>query len=161
ARNLGSATMSGRIAAIAARNDAGTTTVFVGSASGGVWRSRDDGTTFKPVFDDAPVQSIGAIAIDPSKPKTIWVGTGEAWTRNSVSIGDGIYKSTDDGETWTHMGLPHSERIARILVHPNRGDVVYACVPGQLWSDSPDRGVYKTTDGGRTWSLALKGTNLS
>ena len=108
-----------------------------------------------------PVQSIGAIALDPTNPKIVWVGTGESWTRNSVSIGDGIYKSTDGGETWTNMGLPNSERITRIVVDPKDGNTVYACVPGKLWSDSADRGLYKTTDGGETWSLVLKGGNLS
>lgn len=161
ARNIGSATMSGRISALAARNEGGKTTLFVGAASGGVWKSTDGGTTFKPVFDDQPVQSIGAVTIDPSNPKTIWVGTGESWTRNSVSVGNGIYKSTDGGETWTNMGLPESERISRILVDPRNSDTVYACVPGKLWSDSPDRGLYKTTDGGKNWSLILKGANLS
>ena len=160
-RNIGSAAMSGRVAAVAAHNEGGKTVVFVGAASGGVWKSPDGGTTFKPVFDKQKVQSIGAITIDPTNPKTIWVGTGEAWTRNSVSVGDGIYKSTDDGETWTHMGLPNSERIVRILVHPKNGNVVYACVPGKLWSDSSDRGLYRTTDGGKSWSLVLKGKNLS
>jgi photosystem II stability/assembly factor-like uncharacterized protein len=161
ARNIGSATMSGRISAIAGMIEnqgiaGSTTTLFVGAASGGVWRSRDNGTTFKPVFDKMPVQSIGAIAIDPSSHgKTIWVGTGEAWTRNSVSVGDGIYKSADGGETWKHMGLPESERIVRIIVDPRNSNVVYACVPGKLWSDSTDRGVYKTVDGGATWSLVL------
>ena len=161
ARNIGSAAMSGRVSAIAAENVGGKTTVYVGAASGGVWKSLDGGTTFKPVFDKQPVQSIGAIAIDPQNPKTIWVGSGEAWTRNSVSIGDGIYKSTDGGETWANMGLKSSERIVRVVVHPKASDVVYACVPGKLWSDSPDRGVYKTTDGGKTWALILKGGNLS
>ena len=127
----------------------------------GVWKSLDGGTTFKPVFDKKPVQSIGAIAIDPPLTQDVWVGTGESWTRNSVSIGDGIYKSTDGGETWTNVGLPESERITRIVVDPKNGDVVYACVPGKLWSDSADRGLYKTTDGGKTWSLVLKGANLS
>lgn len=161
ARNIGSAAMSGRISAVAAFNSGGVTTMYVGAASGGVWRSYDSGTTFKPVFDKMPVQSIGAITIDPSNPKTIWVGTGEAWTRNSVSIGNGIYKSTDGGETWASMGLPESERIVKILVHPTNGNVVYACVPGKLWSDSKDRGVYKTTDGGKSWNLVLAGKNLS
>ncbi|HEV8630737.1 MAG TPA: hypothetical protein VGV61_10505, partial [Thermoanaerobaculia bacterium] len=161
ARNIGSAAMSGRIAAVAARNEGGKTTVFVGAASGGVWKSTDGGTTFKPVFDEQPLQSIGAITIDPSNPKTVWVGTGEAWVRNSVSVGNGIYKSTDGGETWTNVGLPESERIVRVLVHPKQSDTVFACVPGKLWSDSPDRGVYKTVDGGKTWSLVLKGANLS
>ena len=161
ARNIGSAAMSGRIAAVTGRNDGGKTTLFVGAASGGVWKSQDGGTTFKPVFDKLAVQSIGAIAIDPSNPKIVWVGTGESWMRNSVSVGDGIYKSSDGGESWTNMGLPESEHITRIVVHPGKSDVVYACVPGRLWSDSADRGVYRTTDGGKTWSLVLKGSNLS
>jgi photosystem II stability/assembly factor-like uncharacterized protein len=142
-------------------SDGGKTTLFVAAASGGVWKSSDGGTTFKPVFDKQPVQSIGAIAIDPTNTKTIWIGTGESWTRNSTSIGDGIHKSTDGGETWTNMGLPQSERIDRIIVSPANGSVVYACVPGKLWSDSKDRGLYKTTDGGKTWTLVLAGPNPS
>jgi photosystem II stability/assembly factor-like uncharacterized protein len=161
ARNIGSATMSGRIAAIAGVKEEGRLTVYVGSASGGVWKSVNGGTTYKPMFDKQPVQSIGAVAIDPQAPKTIWVGSGEAWTRNSVSIGDGIYKSTDAGENWTNMGLHDSERIAKILVDPKDSNTVYACVPGKLWSDSEDRGLYKTTDGGKTWNKILKGANLS
>ena len=161
-RNIGSATMSGRVAALAAvAGKDGKTLLYVGAASGGVWKSTDGGTTFKPVFDKQPVQSIGAIAIDPEHTNTIWVGSGEAWTRNSTSIGDGIYKSTDSGETWTNMGLPNSERIAKILIDPHASDTVYACVPGKLWSDSADRGLYKTSDGGKHWSLILKGANLS
>src|SRR5215467_11613367 len=161
ARNIGSATMSGRISAVTGFNEGGKTTLFVAAASGGVWKSMDSGTTFKPVFDKQSVQSIGAIAIDPKNTKTIWVGTGEPWTRNSASIGDGIYKSTDGGETWTNVGLPQSERIDRIIVSPANSAVVYACVPGKLWSDSRDRGLYKTMDGGKTWSLILAGPNLS
>ena len=162
ARNIGSAVMSGRISAIAARQESdGRVTLYVGAASGGVWRSYDGGTTFQPVFDKQQVQSIGAIALDPSNPKTIWVGSGESWTRNSVSVGDGIYRSTDGGDTWQNMGLGSSERINRILIDPKDSNTVYACVPGALWSDSADRGLYKTTDAGKSWSLVLKGANLS
>ncbi|HTS11285.1 MAG TPA: hypothetical protein VMH00_04135 [Candidatus Limnocylindrales bacterium] len=161
ARNIGSAEMSGRVTSLAAVKEIGRLTVYIGAASGGVWKSMNGGTTFKPVFDKQTSQSIGAISIDPSAPKTIWVGTGEAWTRNSVSIGDGIYKSTDGGDSWTNMGLKDSERIAKILIDPKDGNVVYACVPGKLWSDSDDRGVYKTTDGGKTWDKILKGANAS
>jgi photosystem II stability/assembly factor-like uncharacterized protein len=161
-RNIGSATMSGRIAAVTGRQEKdGKVTLLVGSASGGVWKSEDGGTTFKPVFDKQPVESIGAVALDSTNKDVMWVGTGESWTRNSVSVGNGVYKSTDGGETWTNMGLPNSERITRIIVHPKNGNIVYVCVPGALWSDSPDRGLYKTIDGGRTWALILKGANLS
>jgi len=154
ARNIGSAAMSGRISALAGYTDtSGKVTLFVGAASGGVWKSTDGGTTFKPVFDEQPVQSIGAIALDPSNPQNVWVGTGESWTRNSVSIGDGVYKSTDAGETWTHAGLPDSERIARIIVDPRSADSVYACVPGRLWSDSPERG--------STMNLAMRSESRS
>jgi photosystem II stability/assembly factor-like uncharacterized protein len=162
ARNIGSAAMSGRISALAGFSDAsGKINLFVGAASGGIWKSTDGATSFKPVFDEQPVQSIGAIAIDPSNHQNIWAGTGESWTRNSVSIGDGIYRSTDGGESWTHAGLAESERISRIIVDPRSSETVYACVPGKLWSDSADRGLYKTVDGGKTWSLVLKGSNLS
>ncbi|HZN54947.1 MAG TPA: hypothetical protein VFB67_06450 [Candidatus Polarisedimenticolaceae bacterium] len=161
-RNIGSAAMSGRIAAVAAaRKKSGETVLYVGAASGGVWRSTDGGTTFLPKFDHESVQSIGAIEIDPGNPDTVWVGTGEAWTRNSVSIGDGIYRSTDGGETWTNMGLPESERIVKIAVDPGDGKVVYACATGKLWSDSSERGVYRTRDGGKSWTLVLKGSNPS
>jgi len=118
-RNIGSAAMSGRISAIAGRQEKdGKVRLFIGAASGGVWKSTDGATSFQPVFDKEPVQSIGAIALDPSHPNVVWVGTGESWTRNSVSIGDGIYKSTDGGENWTNVGLPGSERVARIVVDP-------------------------------------------
>src|SRR5467141_943718 len=162
ARNIGSAAMSGRVSAIAGtREPSGKITLFVGAASGGVWKSDDSETRYRPIFDEQGVQSIGAIALDPKNSKNVWVGTGESWTRNSVSIGDGIYKSTDGGETWTHTGLEKSERIAKIAVSPKDSDTVFACVPGALWSDSPDRGLYKTTDGGKTWKHVLKGPNLS
>src|SRR5213595_2210724 len=119
ARNIGSATMSGRISAMAAtREPSDKITLFVGAASGGVWKSDDGGTRYRPVFDEQPVQSIGAIALDPKNAKNVWVGTGESWTRNSVSIGNGVYKSTDGGETWAHVGLDKSERAAKIVVSP-------------------------------------------
>lgn len=161
ARNIGSATMSGRISAVDAVQEGNRLSVYVAAASGGVWKSVNGGTTFKPVFDKQPVQSVGAITIDPTNPKTIWAGTGEPWVRNSVSIGDGIYKSTDGGENWTNTGLRESERIARILVDPTDPKTVYAAVPGKLWSDSEERGVFKTTDGGTSWKKVLKGVNPS
>src|SRR5690348_14268290 len=161
ARNIGAAAMSGRVAALAAVHEGTRLTVYIGAASGGVWKSVNGGTTYKPVFDKQPVQSIGAIAVDPKNPQVVWVGTGESWTRNSVSIGDGIYKSTDGGESWNNAGLRNSERIAKIVVDPRSSDTVFACVPGKLWSDSAERGLYRTTDGGKTWNLVLKGANLS
>jgi photosystem II stability/assembly factor-like uncharacterized protein len=136
-------------------------TVYVGSASGGVWKSVNGGTSYKPVFDKQPAQSIGAIAIDPKDPKVVWVGTGEPWTRNSVSIGNGVYKTSDGGDNWTFVGLPESERIAKILVDPEATDTVYVCAPGKLWSDSDERGVFKTTDGGKTWTKVLAGGSPS
>ena len=153
--------MSGRVAAIDAVQEGQRLTVYIGSASGGVWKSVNGGATFKPVFDKQPVQSIGAVTIDPKNPKVIWVGTGESWTRNSVSVGDGIYKSVDGGDNWTNLGLKDSERIAKILVDPTSTDTVYVCTPGKLWSDSDERGVYRTTDGGKTWTKVLKGANAS
>jgi photosystem II stability/assembly factor-like uncharacterized protein len=161
ARNIGSAAMSGRIAAIDAIREGKRLTVYIASASGGVWKSVNGGTTYKPVFDKQNVQSIGAVAIDHKNPKIVWVGTGETWTRNSVSVGDGIYKSRDGGDTWTNMGLGNSERIAKILIDPTDSNTVFACVPGKLWSDSDDRGVYRTTDGGTSWTKVLKGSNAS
>ena len=157
-RNIGSATMSGRISALTAvRRKDNSLTIYVGAASGGVWKSTDGGTTFRPKFDKQPVQSIGAIALDPNNPDSVWVGTGEAWTRNSVSIGDGVYHSSDGGESWKNVGLPNSERIVKLSVDPRNGNTVLVCVTGKLWSDSNDRGVYRTADGGKTWSQVLKG----
>ncbi|MGB7922163.1 MAG: hypothetical protein WCF57_02840 [Pyrinomonadaceae bacterium] len=161
ARNIGSAAMSGRVAALDAVQEGQRLTIYIGAASGGVWKSVNGGATFKPVFDKQPVQSIGAVTIDPKNPKVIWVGTGEPWTRNSVSIGDGVYRSTDGGDNWTNLGLKESERIAKILVDPASTETVYVCATGKLWSDSLDRGVYKTTDGGKTWTKILKGANAS
>ena len=161
ARNIGSAAMSGRVSAVTAVEEDGRLTVYVGAASGGVWKSINGGTTFKPVFDKEGAQSIGAVAVDPSNSKNVWVGTGESWTRNSVSVGDGAYKSTDGGESWTNLGLKDSERISRILVDPKDGNTVYVCATGHLWDDSSERGVYKTTDGGKTWRKVLAGANPS
>jgi photosystem II stability/assembly factor-like uncharacterized protein len=161
ARNIGSAMMSGRIAAMDAVNQDGRLTLFVASASGGVWKSVNGGTTFKAVFDREPVQSIGAVTIDPSNPKIVWVGSGESWMRNSVSIGDGVYKSTDGGENWTNVGLKDSEHVAKILINPQDGNSVLACATGHLWDDNDERGVFKTSDGGKTWRKVLAGANGS
>src|SRR6185437_5931471 len=118
-------------------------------------------TTFRPVFDKELAQSIGAVTIDPSNHKNVWVGTGESWVRNSVSIGDGIYKSTDGGENWTNVGLKDSEHIVKILVNPKNGNDVLVCATGSAFADNDAGGVYKTTDGGQNWRKVLAGANRS
>lgn len=154
ARQIGPAIMSGRISDIA-NHPTNNKIIYIGAAGGGVWKSSDGGASFAPIFDKH-IQSIGCVTIDPNNPdNVIWVGTGEPWTRNSVSIGDGIYKSTDGGLNWTNMGLPKSDRITSIIVDPRNSDVVYAGVLGALWGDSEDRGIYKTTDGGKTWNKSF------
>jgi photosystem II stability/assembly factor-like uncharacterized protein len=153
ARAIGPATMSGRIVALdGVLGD--PTTLYVGAASGGLWKTIDGGVTFKPIFDQY-TQSIGAVRVDPSDPKKIWVGTGESCVRNSVSIGDGVYRSTDGGESWTHLGLKDSERIAALAIDPKAGDTAYVCATGHLWSPNEERGVFKTTDGGKSWKKVL------
>jgi photosystem II stability/assembly factor-like uncharacterized protein len=154
ARPIGPAVMGGRVAAIDGVVENNRVTLYVGSASGGVWKSTNGGTTFKPVFDKH-TQSIGAVTIDTTNPKTVWVGTGETWVRNSVSVGDGVYKSTDGGDNWTNVGLKDTERVARVLVDRKAADTVYVCATGHLWDANAERGVYKTTDGGKTWQKIL------
>jgi len=158
ARSIGPAAMSGRVAAIES-SSAHPEIVYVGAATGGVWKSTDGGLTWKPVFDDQPVASIGAIAIDPSNPDTVWVGTGEGNPRNSVSVGNGIYRSLDGGRTWQHLGLEigldKTEHIHDIFVDPTDSRVVYVGALGQVWGENPERGVYKTEDGGQTWKRIL------
>ena len=150
ARHIGPALMSGRISELT-MHPKNNKIIYTGTAGGGVWKSNNGGASFTPIFDEH-IQSIGCIAIDPSKPdQNIWVGTGETWTRNSVSVGDGIYKSTDGGQNWKNMGLPKSDRISSIIVDPSNSDIVWAGVLGALWGDSDERGIYKTTDGGTTW----------
>ena len=133
-----------------------TTTYYMGAASGGVWKSTDGARTFAPVFDDQPVQAIGALAVAPSDPSIVWVGTGEAWAiRDADIIGDGVYKSLDAGAHWQHMGLPNSGRIGSIIVHPTNPDIVFVCALGQITGPSQERGVYKTEDGGKSWKRVL------
>ena len=154
-RAIGPAAMGGRVADITAVREGGRLTIYIGSASGGVWKSRDGGTTFKPIFDKQPSLSIGSIAVDPSNPQTVWVGTGESWARNSVSVGTGVYRSRDGGDNWESVGLPDSEHVSRIVIHPKDGNTVYACALGHLWSSNTERGVFKTNDGGKTWNKIL------
>ena len=146
---------AGRIAAVAGV-PGDTTTYYAGAASGGIWKSTDSGKTFVPIFDDQPVQAIGALAVSPSDPNIVWAGTGEAWAiRDADMMGDGIYKSTDAGKTWKNMGLPESGRIGKIIVHPKNPNIVFAAVLGRATGPQPERGVYRTTDGGATWQRVL------
>jgi photosystem II stability/assembly factor-like uncharacterized protein len=153
-RPIGPAVTGGRIAAVDAVHEGEQLTIYVGAACGGVWKSIDGGIVFKPIFDKY-CQSIGDVRVDPSHPKTVWVGTGESWTRNSVSVGDGIYKSTNGGDDWVKMGLDSTERITRICIDPKNGDHVFVAVPGHLWNSDSHRGVYRTLDGGKTWERVL------
>ena len=154
ARQIGPALMSGRINDME-NHPTNDRIIYAGTAGGGVWKSNDGGTTFNSIFDDY-CQSIGAVTLDPNDPdNTIYVGTGETWPRNSVSIGDGMYKSVDGGSNWTKMGFEKSERIANIIVNPKNSKEIYVAVLGALWGDSDERGVYKTTDGGTTWNKVL------
>ncbi|MCB0380785.1 MAG: hypothetical protein KDD24_05960 [Flavobacteriales bacterium] len=150
ARHIGPALMSGRVSDIEG-HPKNSKVIYIGTAGGGVWKSNDGGVMFNSIFDDY-CQSIGCVAVDPNKPdNVVWVGTGETWTRNSVSVGDGIYKSNDGGNTWAKMGLENSDRISSIQINPKNSDEIYVGVLGALWGDSDERGVYKTIDGGKTW----------
>ena len=153
-RAIGPAVMSGRIAAIDAVQIDDRVTVYVGAAGGGLWKSIDGAITFKPIFDKYN-QCIGDIRIAPSNPKTVWVATGEPWVRNSTSVGDGVYKSTDGGDNWTKVGLDSTERVSRMCIDPKNADRVFVGALGPLWNASPQRGVYRTTDGGKTWQKVL------
>src|SRR5262249_29744398 len=150
ARPIGPATMGGRVADLAVV-ESRPGTIYVASASGGLWKTINNGTTFTPVFEKEHTVSIGAVAVAPSNPDVVWVGTGEANPRNSVSWGDGVYKSTDGGKTWRNMGLKGSAHIGRIVVDPREPDTVYVAALGRLWGPIPERGLFKTTDGGQTW----------
>lgn len=154
ARLIGPAAMSGRMTAVdVVLSD--TNRIVAGSAAGGVWISNNGGLNWKPVFDKEECASVGALAINQSNPDIIWVGTGEGNVRNSTSIGCGMFKSLDGGNTWQKIGLAKSERINRIALHPTDENIAYAAVLGALWGDSDERGIYKTTDGGKTWNKIL------
>jgi photosystem II stability/assembly factor-like uncharacterized protein len=154
ARSVGPAGMSGRVAAIdVAPNDPNT--IYVGAATGGVWKSTNGGSHWQPIFDDQDVHAIGAIAVSPSNPDVVWVGTGEGNVRNSASVGRGIYRSLDAGRSWQHMGLKDSERIHRVIVHPRDPDTVYVAAMGRAWGENSERGVFRSRDAGRTWQRVL------
>ncbi len=150
ARQLGPGTMSGRITAIEGVNNNEGKTIYIGTAGGGVWKSTNAGASYKPLFDKY-CQSIGALAIDQKNPSTVFVATGESNMRNSVSIGNGVYKTTDAGSNWKKIGLDSTEHISKIIIHPTNSDIIYVAAPGALWSNSKHRGLYKSTDGGQTW----------
>ena len=154
ARAIGPAIMGGRISDIALdpRNPA---VFYVGFATSGVWKSTNHGVTLSPIFDDQPVQSIGAVAIAPSNTEIVYVGTGEGNDRNSSGWGVGVFKSTDGGGKWSAAGLKDSRTIRRLAVHPTNPDIVFAAASGSLWADGGERGLYRTTDGGKTWKLVL------
>ena len=146
---------AGRISAVAGI-PGDTTTYYMGAASGGIWKTTDGARTFAPIFDGQPVQAIGSLAVAPSNPRIVWAGTGEAWAiRDSDVMGDGVYKSVDAGATWRHMGLPETGRIGRIIIHPTNPDIVFACALGRATGPQAERGVYRTTDGGETWTRVL------
>ena len=153
-RNIGPVNMSGRVADVEGV-PGNPSIVYVGAASGGVWKTEDAGLTFKPVFDDQEIASIGATAIAPSNPDVVYVGTGESAARNSVSFGDGVYKSMDGGQSWVRIGLSDTRTISRIVVHPQNPDIVYVGALGHMFGPNPERGVFRSTDGGQSWEKVL------
>lgn len=153
ARQIGPAVMSGRVSCITSPAD-DPNVAYVGAAGGGVWKTSNGGADIRPIFDEYTM-SIGDIAVAPSNSEHVWVGTGEPWPRNSVSIGTGVYRSTNGGNHWKHVGLEETERIADVIVHPTKPEVVYVAALGQLWGPNEERGVFKTTDGGQNWTKVL------
>ncbi|MCA1764482.1 MAG: glycosyl hydrolase, partial [Flavobacteriales bacterium] len=153
-RNIGPALMAGRIADIAIHPD-DENTWYLAVGSGGVWKTENAGVTWSPIFDGEAVYSTGCITIDPSNPSILWLGTGENIGGRHVAYGDGIYRSTDGGGNWKNMGLKTSEHISKIIVHPRNSDVVWVAAQGPLWSSGGERGFYKTTDGGESWTRTL------
>ncbi len=154
ARSIGPAVMGGRVSDIAI-DPRNPFVFYVGFGHGGVFKTNDNGVTFQPIFDKQPMLSIGAVAVAPSDSDVVWVGTGEANDRNSSGWGDGVYRSTDAGDTWQNVGLNESRTIARIVVDPKKPEVAYVAAMGNLWKDGGERGLFKTTDGGKTWKLVL------
>jgi photosystem II stability/assembly factor-like uncharacterized protein len=154
-RSIGPAITSGRISDIAV-HPTNPDIYYAAAASGGVWKTENHGTTFKPIFDGQATYSIGCIALAPSNPHIVWVGTGENNAQRSVAYGDGVYKSEDGGKSWKNVGLKQSEHIGKIVIHPTNPDIVWVAAQGPVWSSGGDRGLYKTTDGGKTWRKTLE-----
>ena len=153
-RSIGPAGMSGRVTAIDAVH-ADPSVIYVGTASGGLWKSTSGGIDWTPIFDDQPTHSIGAVAIYQKTPDVVWVGAGEGNPRNSQSAGNGVYRSVDGGVSWSHLGLKDSRNIHRIIVHPDNPDVALVGVQGPAWGQTEERGVFRTTDGGKTFEKVL------
>ncbi|HWC64638.1 MAG TPA: glycosyl hydrolase, partial [Thermoanaerobaculia bacterium] len=153
-RSIGPAMTGGRVIAFAVDPE-NSDRFYAGLASGGVWKTVNDGVTWTPVFEHEPVYSIGALAVDPKDPSVVWAGTGEGNSTRSVSWGDGVYKSVDGGKSWKNVGLKSSERIGRIAIDPRDSNVVWVAAEGSLWGPNPERGVYRTEDGGKTWKNVL------
>lgn len=154
-RSVGPAAYSGRIADLAV-NPENPSEYYVGAASGGLWKTENHGTTFKPIFDNQKVFSIGCLAMDPNNSNVVWVGTGENNSQRNLAYGDGVYKTTDGGKTFTNMGLKTSSQIGKIMIDPRNSNVVYVAAQGQAWGPGGERGLYKTTDGGKTWKRVLE-----
>ncbi|MCH8939228.1 MAG: hypothetical protein IH966_07380, partial [Gemmatimonadetes bacterium] len=153
-REIGPTIMGGRVADLAVV-ESNPAIFYVGTATGGVWRTTNNGASWEPLFDDQPTSSIGDVTLSQANPNLIWVGTGEPQNRQSSPWGNGVYKSLDGGRTWQHMGLEATRHIARIRIHPSNSDVVYVAAVGHLWGPNEERGVYRTRDGGRTWEKVL------
>lgn len=153
-RSIGPAFMSGRISDIALHPE-NENIWYVTVASGGVWKTENAGTTWASIFDGQKSYSIGCITLDPQNPSIVWIGTGENVGGRHIGYGDGIYKSEDDGKTWKNMGLEKSEHISKIVVHPKNSNILWVASQGPLWSKGGERGIYKTTDGGKTWKRTL------
>src|SRR5450755_1632502 len=153
-RSIGPGSVAGRVTCFAV-NPKNPAEFYICAASGGVWKTVNDGTTWTPVFDEQGSYSIGTITLDPKNSKTVWVGSGENNSQRSVSYGDGIYRSDDGGKNWRNLGLKTSEHIGRILIDPRDSNVVYVAAAGPLWAPGGDRGVFKSADGGKTWKNVL------
>ena len=153
-RPIGPSYNSGRVVDFAVQPDK-TQVIYVATASGGIWKTVNNGTTWSPVFDSEGSYSIGCLAMDPTNSNAIWVGTGENNSQRSVAFGDGVYRSDDGGKSWTNMGLKESEHIGDIVIDPRDTNVVYVAAQGPLWKSGGERGLYKTTDGGATWERIL------
>lgn len=148
-RSIGPSHMGGRVTDI--EGVPGTHTFYVATSLGGIWKTVNQGTTFFPLFTHERVISLGDIAVAPSNPDIVWAGTGEEDSRNSITAGGGVFKSMDGGLTWTDMGLEETQAVGKILIHPTNPDVVYVAALGAPWGANPERGLYRTQDGGQTW----------